>query len=90
MCLVGGWCFEWAGHKQHTHPAWLHPTVLVLVAAFDSLDHEQQGRQPLGLFARVKVAVAAQRAGQAEAPSGWRGWLSSVLRFHGRGKGEGR
>ncbi|KAL4857519.1 Chaperone protein DnaJ [Chlorella vulgaris] len=87
---IGGWCFEWAGHKRHTHAAWLHPTVLVLVAAFDSLDHERQGRQPLGLFARVKAAVAAQRAGRAEAPSGWRGWLSSALRFHGRGKGEGR
>lgn len=83
---IGGWCLEWAGHSQSEHPAWLHPSVLVLTAAFDSLDHERQGRQPLGLFARIRAAAAAAAAGEEQGgAAGWRGWARSMMRFHGYG-----
>ena len=88
---AGGWCLEWAGDARKGHPAWLHPAVFVLTAAFDTLDHERAARQPLGLFARLRAAKAAAAAaggeegGSAAAQEqGWRGWWRSVLRFHGR------
>ena len=61
--------------------------VFVLPAAMDSLDHERAARQPLGLFGRLRAEREAEQAGAAaaEASSGWRGWVGSMLRFHGRG-----
>ncbi|KAL4420845.1 hypothetical protein ABPG75_010501 [Micractinium tetrahymenae] len=84
---VGGWYLEWAGREQAGHPAALHPAVFVLIAAVDSLDHGRAARQPLGLFGRLRAERAAgQPEGAAvEAGGGWRGWVASVLRFHGRG-----
>ena len=84
---VGGWYLEWAGREQEAHPAALHPAVFVLTAAMDSLDHERAARQPLGLFGRLRAEREAEQAGAAaaEASSGWRGWVGSMLRFHGRG-----
>ena len=86
---AGGWSLEWAGQAQRDHPAWLHPAVLVLTAAFDSLDNERAARQPLGLFGRLRAGTAAGAAGEAgegaeRQGAGWRGWLASALRFHGR------
>ena len=91
---AGGWCIEWAGEEQRGHPAWLPPAVLVLTAAFASLDHERAARQPLGLFNRLRAAAATTRSRPAEegrgggggstaAAEGWRAWLGSWKRFHG-------
>jgi hypothetical protein len=62
--------------------------VFVLTAAFDTLDNERRGRQPLGLFGRIRAAAATQPGPEREAAErgrGWRSWARSVLRFHGRG-----
>lgn len=87
---IGGWCLEWAGKEQEGHPAWLHPAVFVLTAAFDSLDHERASRQPMGLFGRLRSAAATEAASAAgqgtEGAARWRSWLGSALRFHGRGR----
>ena len=82
---IGGWFISWAGEKLKNHPGWVHPSVLTLVAALDTLDHEAAAQQPQGLFQRVKHGD--EMAGEGT----WgkvRGWMRAVLRFHGGGKKE--
>jgi hypothetical protein len=80
---VGGWVVEWAGHELEGAggTSWLHPHVLVLVAAFDSLDHERAGRRPDGLFARLRAGGGGGGGG------GLCALLRAAARFH-RGGGD--
>ena len=72
---IGGWYVEWVGERCRQHPAWLHPAVIVLAAAFDTLDHERAQRQPRGLFGWLRHSG---RPGPASAAA----WLRSMLHFH--------
>ena len=43
LAVAGGWYFEWMGYDRYVrHPAWLDPRALVLRAAFETLQAEQE------------------------------------------------
>lgn len=74
----GGWYFEWSGHMFKNHPAWLHPAVFVLLAAFDTLTHEAHANT-VPLQARAKASATDQPNSKVQH---MKRWLSSMWRFH--------
>lgn len=75
----GGWYFEWGGHVFHRHPTWLHPAVMVLLAAFETLTHEAQAQPAVTELAGDRAS--AQPSSKAQQV---KQWLSSMLHFHKR------
>ncbi|KAL0034009.1 hypothetical protein WJX79_002800 [Trebouxia sp. C0005] len=74
----GGWYFEWSGHMFNRHPAWLHPAVFVLLAAFDTLTHEAHANT-VPLQARAKNFATDQPNSKVQH---MKQWLSSMWQFH--------
>ncbi|KAL3134000.1 hypothetical protein ABBQ32_008439 [Trebouxia sp. C0010 RCD-2024] len=75
---TGGWYFEWSGHVFHKHAAWLHPAVFVLLAAFDTLGHEDHARTT-GMHATAGDRRDEQPDSRMQQ---FKQWVSSMWRFH--------
>ncbi len=74
LFLSEGWYFEWCGESQREHPAWLHPSVFILTAAFETLEYESKRRQPDKHADTGEGALLTRRALV---------WAKQMLKFHG-------
>ena len=75
---------EWCGHSAAGNPAYLDPSVMIMLAAFDTLAREaSRGQRSDSAGGGEKRGHEARHAEGVEG-QGTLAWLKSMLAFHGK------
>lgn len=75
---------EWCGYGAVDNPAYLDPSIIILMAAFDTLTHEspQSAAQETSYSSQQHVDNLTSES--ADTKQGTIAWLKSMLAFHGK------